>query len=213
MLDVTLGPAQLPTGHAAITALARATGRYAAAPPTHLSTLVKSDGKRVTAKVDVRNAGLVATASADVLIDGERVALEAMKLAATASDLFVATGGIAPARGRVELVANAHGPVLPSPALAVTGKLDGKQLRVADFSVGSIVAAIDARSLPARPIGRAEVVARNIDKRGESSFALRELELTAADRPDGAIAASLRTRPKQDPWLVEAEALIRLGEP
>jgi hypothetical protein len=110
-------------------------------------------------------------------------------------------------RPRAELTAS--GELAPRPNLAVAGTIAGRRLRFRDLSIESMKLAVDARRLPSDPSGRLELEARGVER---GAMDLAELALTAADRPDGKIAVALRTRPKQHPWLFEADALVTPGD-
>src|SRR5205085_1769944 len=74
-----------------------------------------------------------------------------------------------------------------------------------DLSVASLHLRIDAQRLPNRPLGRAHVQLGDLVRR---DMQLGALTVDAADRADGKIAVSVRSRPKQNPWLIDADALV-----
>ncbi|HEU4728785.1 MAG TPA: translocation/assembly module TamB domain-containing protein, partial [Kofleriaceae bacterium] len=77
--------------------------------------------------------------------------------------------------------------------------------RVRDFSAASLHVAIDAARLPSRPLGTAHVELVDL-VRGERQ--LGKLTVDAEDRPDGKVRVAVRSRPKQNPWLLDADVLV-----
>jgi hypothetical protein len=154
VVDAKLGDARLPTGEAFVTAVVHATGAYEAVPPLHIESTVASDGRRIRTRIDARNLAADAIIAADLVIDGSRIGLDGARVSASSSDLARATGGLVTARGRVELVATAHGALLPQPSLAISGRLDGRKLHTQNIDIDS-ARRPDRRATPSsRPLGR-----------------------------------------------------------
>jgi translocation and assembly module TamB len=196
---------ELPIGHALI----QASGTYAEFPATVATIGLTSTGERVTTSIRATNSALAATLGADLLRHGDSIVLEHGTLVATTGDPARASAGKAPVHGSFDINLAASGALLPEPNLAVSGKITGARLRMQDLSVASLTLAIDARQLPRHPRGKAELRATGVES---GDLFLRELAVTAANRDDGKIAVSLQSRPKQDPWLVDADALVTLGD-
>jgi TamB, inner membrane protein subunit of TAM complex len=196
---------ELPVG----TAMVHSRGTLEGLPETEARIALSSTGQRATALVDVDGPDLRANIVAEVEKRGQVITLHRGTLVAATTDPKAASGGKAPLRGAFHANLTASGALAPEPNLAVAGKIDGKRLRVRDLSIDSMKLAIDARQLPARPLGRAELDARGVQR---DTVYLAELAVKAANRQDGRIAVSVRTRPKQAPWLVETDALVTLGE-
>ncbi len=89
-------------------------------------------------------------ASLDVERAGETWSLTRSHLVARARDL-------APLRGELTADLHATGPRAPAPTLAVTGTLDGKNLREGELSIARVHTRFAAANLPARPQGNAQV--------------------------------------------------------
>ena len=196
---------ELPVG----TAMVHARGALEGLPETQARIALSSTGARATALVDVDGPDLRANVVAEVEKRGQVITLHRGTLVATTPDPKAASGGRAPVRGAFHADLVASGALAPEPSIAVAGTIDGRRLRFRDLSIDSMKLAIDARQLPARPLGRAELDARGVQR---GTMYLAELAASAADRPDGRLAVSVRTRPRQAPWLVEADALVALGE-
>ena len=194
-------PGALPTATAKI----HGWGEVAGVPRTTLEISLTSGGERAQGTVDARNAGVHAELAADLRIAGERLAIESATLRATSVDPARASGGKAPVHGRLRVDLTAHGAVRPTPSLTVQGTAEGQNLRVADLSVAALHVAIDGKQLPNRPYGHANVHVVDL-VRGDMQ--LRELTVDATDRPDGKIAVTARSRPRQGPTLVDADAVV-----
>jgi autotransporter translocation and assembly factor TamB len=195
------GPRALPIASAMI----RGWGSIAGVPSTGFIASVSSAGERVRATIDANGHGVSAKLAATVHMVGDLLAIENATLRATATDPARASGGKAPVHGTLRVDLRASGTVRPAPSLAVAGTVDGRHLRVKDLSAASLHVAIDAGHLPNRPYGKAQV--RLVDVvRGEMQ--LGALDVDAADRVDGRIAVAVRSRPKQNPWLFDLDALV-----
>jgi hypothetical protein len=204
--DAALPPdRELPVG----TAMLHAWGTIEGVPDTEARIALSSTGERASALVELAGRALRANASAEVLKSGGALTLERARLTAATADPQRATGGAAPVHGAFHADLTASGALAPQPSLAVAGTVDGQRLRFRDLSIDSLKLAIDARQLPSRPRGRAKLDARGVVR---GTMNLIELGVTAADRPDGKLAVAVRTRPKQHPWLIEADALVTTGE-
>ena len=195
---------ELPVGNAMI----HASGSYQDFPHTRVTAAITSDGKHVTAKLGATNPGLVASLDSELRKIDDVITLERSKLVATTRPA-AASAGKAPIGGTLRIDLAAHGKLTPEPSLAVAGRIDGSRLAVQDLKVRKLALEIDARRLPERPTGKLALEAQDVER---GSLFLRELNVKAADRGDGRIAVQVRTRPKQDPWLVEADALVTPGD-
>ncbi|HEU0033024.1 MAG TPA: translocation/assembly module TamB domain-containing protein [Kofleriaceae bacterium] len=206
VFDVAQGePGKLPVGHAMI----HAAGDYQDFPHTGVTVSVSSSGERITAAVGAINPGMQASISGELKKLGDRVTLERAHVLASTTNPKAASGGKAPFRGALNVNLVGSGALMPRADLAVTGRITGSRLAVQDVSVQKLNLAIDARRLPSHPIGKAVLEADGVQRQ---NIYLRQLLVTAGNREDGRIAVALRTRPKQDPWLVEADALVTPGK-
>ncbi len=196
---------ELPVGTATIDAR----GTLEGVPQTAARIALVSTGDRVSATAAVTGRELRANVSAEISKHGEELTLHRGELTARTGDPARATGGAAPVHGALRAELTASGALAPRPSLAVAGTIDGRRLRVRDLSVESMKLSIDARQLPARPLGRAELVAHGVVR---GTMHLVELAVTARNREDGKLAVAVRTRPKQHPWLVEADAVVTPGD-
>jgi hypothetical protein len=196
---------ELPVGSAMI----HAWGTIEGVPETDARVALTSTGERATVIVELEGRALHAAASAELSKRGEAITLHRGTLTASTGDPQSASGGAAPVHGAFRAELTASGALAPRPDLAVAGTIDGRRLRFRDLSIESMKLAIDARQLPARPRGRAELAARGVVR---GTMNLVELAVTAADRPDGKLAVAVRTRPKQHPWLIEADSLVTTGD-
>ena len=174
-------------------------------PRTDLDVVLSSSGGRAKAQVNARGEGVRAELVTSVEIAGERIAIEAATLRAKTTDPARASGGKAPVHGALDIDLKASGVVRPSPSLAVTGTIEGRRLRMADLSVAALHVAVDAKRLPNRPLGKAHVQAVDLVRQ---EMQLGELTVDASDRPDGVIAVAVRSKPKQNPWLADVDALV-----
>lgn len=194
------GPRALPVATATI----RGWGAVEDVPRTDFVIAVRSAGERVSATIDATGDQLRARLAANLRTVGEQLTIEAATLQASA-DPARASGNKAPVRGTLRVDLAASGALRPSPSLAVTGTIEGRRLRMQDLSVSALHVAIDARRLPSRPLGTARV--RLVDLvRGDAQ--LGELRIDATDRADGKVAVAVRSRPKQNPWLLDADVLV-----
>ena len=202
VLDVRPGgPRALPIATATIRGWAAVGG----VPKTTFEITLGSAGERVRVTVDATGEGVAARLAANLHIVGDRLAIEAATLDATATDPARASGGRAPVHGTLRVDLAASGALRPAPSLAVTGTIEGRRLRMQDLSVGSLHVTVDAQRLPNRPLGRARV--RLVDL-VRQDLQLGALTVDATDRADGKIWVSVRSRPKQAPWLIDADALV-----
>ncbi|HEY0192847.1 MAG TPA: hypothetical protein VGC42_17135, partial [Kofleriaceae bacterium] len=115
------------------------------------------------------------------------------------------SGGKAPVHGNLHIDLAAHGSIKPAPSLAVTGTIDGDRLRVQDLSVGKLHVDVDAARLPNRPLGKAHVEILDLVRQ---NFQISRMTVDADDRTDGRVDVQIRTRPKQNPWLLDLDAII-----
>ncbi len=212
-LDMRMADAQLPIGRFSV----NAQGVYQDFPRTSLVISGSSDGDSVRGAVEATNPGLAANVAGELAFAGERITLTSATVTARSSNLAAASGKTVPLRGTLAVDLAAHGQLRPKPILAVAGTIDGKKIAVlpqkrgepSPLKLETLAIKIDGKRLPEKPYGRFELIARDLQG---PQFAMRELTLKAADRADGAIQATLRTYAKRDPWLFEADALIRPGK-
>ncbi len=206
VVDILQGkPGKLPIGHAMI----HASGTYADFPETALSIALSSDGERVLTTVGVTNPGLTAGISGHLKKLGDVITLEHGVVVASSTNPSRASAGKAPVHGSLNVNLSASGALLPEPSLQVSGRVAGNHLLVENLSVAKLDFSINARRLPDHPIGKAVLSATGVSR---GSMYLRQLNLTAANREDGKIAVTMRSQPKQDPWVVDADALITPGQ-
>lgn len=204
---------RLPVGTIAL----EARGRYGELPSTVVEVTARSNGRGVRGSVAASNPGVTANLAGEIAIVGERISLGSATLVARSSNLARATGGLVPVRGPIRVDLAAHGALVPRPVLAVSGTIDGERLSVspepgqpAVLEIGTLRATIDGTHLPSRPFGKFTLRATEVEG---DQLAIRELRVDAFDRADGAIQATLRTRLRRDPWLIEADASIHPGAP
>ncbi|MEO8703322.1 MAG: translocation/assembly module TamB domain-containing protein [Kofleriaceae bacterium] len=196
---------KLPVG----TAVVHARGVYEDFPRTVVTAALTSDGVHVASTIGASNAALATTITADLTKIGDAITLERSHIVASSGDPATASAGKAPVHGSFDVDLNASGALLPNPALVVAGHVNGKNLRAADVRVATLALKIDASGLPANPRGKADLAMTGV-ARGD--LYLRQLAVTAANRADGAFDVTLRSRPRQDPTVVEADAVVRLGD-
>ena len=195
------GPGALPIATATI----RGWGELAGVPRTTFEIALGSAGERAHAQVDATGDGVAVKLTAHLRTRGDWLAIEDAVLHATTTDPARASGGKAPVHGALRVDLAASGTLRPVPSLAVAGTIDGSHVRMQDLSVGTLHVMVDAQQLPNRPLGRAHVQLVDL-VRGDVQ--LGALTVDAADRTDGKLAVSVRSRPKQNPWLIDVDALV-----
>lgn len=195
------GPAALPIASATI----HGWGELAGAPRTALEVAVSSAGERARATIRAVGADLHAEIAANVHALGDALAIEAATIRARTSDPSRASGGKAPVHGALQVDLRASGALRPRPDLAIAGTVEGQRLRMQDLSVAVLHLAVDGQRIPDRPVGKAHVQLIDLVRANRQ---LGELTVDASDRSDGKIAVSVRSRPKQNPWLIDADALV-----
>ena len=202
VFDVQAGAANaLPTASATIHGWAA----VADVPRTALDITLSSGGERAQARIDAHGEGVRAELAAGVRIAGQHIAIESATLHATTSDPARASGGKAPVHGMLNIDLKASGAVRPAPSLAVRGTIEGRRLRMQDLSVAALHVTVDAQRLPNRPLGTAHVQLVDLVRR---EMQLGELTVDATDRSDGKIAVAVRSKPKQNPWLADVDAVV-----
>jgi autotransporter translocation and assembly factor TamB len=202
VFDVRPGGARaLPVASATI----HGWGELDGVPHTTFDIALSAAGERARATIDLAGQGVTARLAASVRAVGETLAIEAATLHAATSDPARASGGKAPVHGALRVDLAASGAVRPTPSIALTGTIDGRNLRMKDLSIASLHVAVDAARLPNRPLGNAHVQISDL-VRGDVQ--LRTLTVDAADRSDGKVAVQVRTQPRQNPWLIDADALV-----
>ena len=198
-------PNVLPVGGAMI----HVSGDIAGMTNANATIAVTSTGERAATAITAVAAGARAQIGAQVRKLGDQITLESSRIIANISDPSRASQGKAPVKGALSINLAASGALTPRPDLAVSGRVFGKNLRSKDIRVRSLDIAVAASHLPSRPTGKAELKARDIQK---GTTYLRELDLNAANREDGKIAVTMRSRPRTSPWLIEADALVTPGD-
>ncbi|MDB4961372.1 MAG: hypothetical protein JWP01_1371 [Myxococcales bacterium] len=194
-------PGELPVASGMITAW----GELLGAPNAYVQIGFTTDGQRAGTVVALEGEGLKATLAANIKKIGETITLDRGTLVASTSNPAAATGGKAPLRGAISVNLAASGQVSPAPNLAIEGRIKGKRLRMKGLSVASLDLAVDASQLPKQPRGKMELRLQDIIR---NDMHLGQLEVDAANRPDGRIAVAVRSRPKQSPWLLDVDALV-----
>jgi len=202
VFDVAPGqPGELPVA----TATLRGWGVVAGVPRTAFALVLRSAGERAHVDLDATGDGARARLVASLRVHGAALSLEDATLSASASDPARASGGRAPVHGTLQVELAAHGALRPTPSLAVSGTVDGRDLRVQDIALGSLHVALDAQHLPGRPLGRAHVDLVDL-ARGE--LRLHAVTVDARDRADGTVAVAVRSEPTHGPWLIDGDALV-----
>jgi translocation and assembly module TamB len=198
--------AELPTARAMITAW----GQAGKAPPTHAVIAFESKGERLHAAIGASSdTGLHAAIDAAIHKKGDAITLERGTLIASTADAKRASQGLAPLRGALSANLTAEGPIAPTLDLAIAGHANGRRLRFDDISADSFMFRIDATHVPSKPIGSARL---EVSELRRADMELGALTVAAGNRPDGKIQVSLRSQPKQAPWLVDLDALVTTGE-
>lgn len=195
------GPRALPIASATI----RGWSELAGVPRTDLDIAVRSAGERANAVVHAVGRGVTAELAASLRTVGPSITIEGATLRATSSDPARASGGKAPVHGSLQVDLRASGALRPAPNLAIAGTIEGRRLRMQDLSVAALHVAVDARQVPTRPLGKGHVQLVDLVR---NQVQLGELTLDAVDRADGKLAVTMRSRPKQNPWLIDADAVV-----
>lgn len=191
----------LPSG----TAIIHASGKFSNIPKSHATIALTSRGERVSTAIAVTGTGVSARISAQIKKLGDVITLERSTVVASVRDPARATGGKAPVHGALEVNLSAAGALAPHPDLAIEGRVVGKRLRAKDLSIRSLKVGIAAKHVPEHPTGRLQLEARDVVQK---DMVLRELDVNAATRADGKIVVTMRSKPNQAPWLVEADAIV-----
>ncbi|MBA3539772.1 MAG: hypothetical protein H0T79_09090, partial [Deltaproteobacteria bacterium] len=192
-----------------VKALIAVTGELADLPPGGGMIAVEIEGDRASTRVAVSATSAYAVFGAVVHRDGDVVTLDRSGLVAATTDPARATGGKAPVHGRFRMDLTASGQLAPTQLLAVRGAMDGYNVRFKDLKVSAIHGSIDATGLPARPVGTAKLRMADLVY---GTTQLGALGIAAVNRDDGKLAVSVRSQPKFAPWMIDADALVTLGE-
>ena len=174
-------------------------------PSARIAVAFDTLGDQARTVVGVSSENLRAAVEGQVLRVGETLTLSHSTIVASSTDPSKASAGKAPLHGSVSIKLAAAGALLPRPDLAVTGRVDGKRLRFQDLSVSTLKLFVNAKHLPRRPAGKAELELTGIMR---GTMKLGALKVTAANRKDGKIQVSARSKPMTDPWLVDVDALV-----
>ena len=180
-------------------------GDIADTKDAHASVAFHTGGYRARTVVSAVSKGLKATVEGQITKAGDALNLDRGTIVASSSDPASATGGKAPVHGAVSMRFAASGALLPHPNLAVAGRMDGRRVSFQDMRASSLKLAIEARGLPRQPTGKAEL---ELDGIVRGDMQLGQLKVTAGSRSDGKIAVSARSKPKQNPWLFDVDALV-----
>lgn len=194
----------------AATGVVTAWGSVAELPHLRSAIAFTTDGERTAARVAVAGPAVHAAISADITRKGERITLDRSTVIASTTNPHAASGGRAPVRGALDVRLAAHGTLAPQPDLAVSGTVKGRALRAQDLSASSVDIAIEATGLPREPRGKAEV---KIEDLVRGDMQLGQLQVTAANQPDGTLAVAVRSRPKLAAWLVDIDAVVSPPKP
>jgi hypothetical protein len=198
--------AEFPTAHGVVTLW----GELPDAPHTSAVITVDTAGSVARATVAASNAaGLRAGATAELTKHGKSMILDRGTLVAATSDPAAATLGKAPVHGSLHANIVASGALAPRPDLAVAAQVDGARLRMKDLTVKKLHLQVDAKNLPAHPIGSGRLEVTELAKQ---TFEVSKLTLAAGNRPDGKIQVSLRSTPKRAPTRVDVDALVTTGD-
>lgn len=202
MFEIRPGEAnQLPSARGVLAAW----GRVEDVPAAQVAIAFETHGDEARAVVGLSAPNVRAAVDALVLRAGETLTLARANIVASSTDPAKASGNAAPLHGTISMNLAASGALLPRPDLAVTGRVHGQRLRFQDLSVSRLQLAIAARHLPRQPAGKAEL---ELDGLVRGTMRLGQLKVTAANRADGKIQVSARSKPRQAPWLVDVDALV-----
>ena len=202
MFDIRPGEiGQLPTARGVLAAW----GQVDDYPAAHVAVAFDTQGDQGRTVIGVSANNLRAAVEGTVMRVGETLTLTRSTIIASSTDVAKASGNAAPLHGSVSVNLAASGALLPQPDLAVTGQVHGKRLRFQDMSVSTLSLAVAANHLPRRPAGKAELALTGIVR---GTMKLGELKVTAANRNDGKIQVSARSRPRNNPWLIDVDALV-----
>ncbi|MBA3464567.1 MAG: translocation/assembly module TamB domain-containing protein [Deltaproteobacteria bacterium] len=180
-------------------------GDIADVPDARASIAFHTGGDKLRTVVSAVGKGMKATVEGQITMAGDRLNLDRSTIVASSSDPARSTNGKAPVHGAVSMRFAASGVLLPQPNLAVSGRMDGQRLRFQDLQASKMKLAIEARGLPRQPSGKAEL---ELDGIVRGNMHLGQLRVTAGSRSDGRIAVSARSKPKQNPWLFDVDALV-----
>ena len=195
---------ELPKAHALVTAWSSMAGG------TRAVIALDTAGEHARATIGATTGdGVRAGVGAVIRKRGKSIVLERGDVVASTQDVGRATRGKAPVHGVLRASFHASGALAPHPALAVSGEASGRRLEVKDLSADSLRMKIDARGLPSHPVGGGRVELYGLTR---GDLELGKLTLAAGNRPDGKLQVSLRSQPKQAPWLIDLDALVTTGE-
>ncbi|MBV8756688.1 MAG: hypothetical protein JO257_05425, partial [Deltaproteobacteria bacterium] len=153
--------------------------------------------------------GLHATVGASVMKKGDAMTLERGVVIAATRDPSALTNGKAPVHGSLDANISASGALSPHPDLAVAGHINSDRIRYNDLIIDHVRATIDAKQVPAKPVGSARV---EIDRLNKQDIQLDKIILAAGNRPDGKLQVSLRTDPKANArYRADLDALVTPG--
>ena len=194
-------PGELPHASGVLTAWSQ----LAEAPNANVAIAFTTSGDRASTVIGLAGPGVSASVSAEVTKVGDVITLDRSTVLASTRDLATASGGRAPVLGRLRVELAASGALLPTPNLAVTGKINGANLRMKDVSVATLDLAVEATQLPRQPRGHAMLHLTGIVRQ---EMQLGALDVDARNHDTGQIHVVVRSRPKQGPWLIDLDALI-----
>lgn len=198
--------AEFPT----VTAMVTAWGKAGTAPATEAVIAVSSQGSRLRATATaVSDSGLRARVAVAVFKDGEKVTLERSNFVASTPDARRASQGMVPLRGALDAHLHASGSIAPRLDLAVDGYANGRRLRMNDISASAFKLRIDAKHVPSNPVGSARVEISDLKR---ADMELGKVTVAVGNRPDGKLQVTVRSQPKQAPWLVDLDALVTTGK-
>jgi translocation and assembly module TamB len=149
-------------------------GRYANVPRSAFRAYVETRGGHISTAVDVAGAASVEL-RAELERFNEVLVVERATLVAKTSSPARTSGRRIALRGALAAELKAHGTLLPTPDLAVTGTVRGEKLRMNELSIGSIDVRANAARIPASPTGAVSVRVAEL-RSGDTRLALAELD-------------------------------------
>ena len=169
-----------------------------AAQPTQASALVLASA---AGRARVAMVGAVHAPSTD------RIVVDSARVGATVPEVMLASGGLAPVRGAVDLEAEAHGEI--GKDLAVRGWFAGRRLRMDALAIADVRGEASA-VIGAAISGRATATARGIANAGTPVGAAT---IEARTRSDGRIAVVVDATPAAAPIAANVAAVVSLPTP
>ncbi|MDQ3337043.1 MAG: translocation/assembly module TamB domain-containing protein [Myxococcota bacterium] len=196
--------------------LALTRGKVLDFPAGHAMIDLTANMKEARAIVIAGGAGGVGAAVIGRLVrDGDKLDLVDARVAGTAHDADVATGGQAPFKGIIKIGGTAHGSILPKLALDLDGYVNARALVATDpklrgVSIERLDGRGDAKITEDGTFSHLHATATNVRRAGAP---LGTFEVDARNRRDGKISAHVTARPAALPSAVaEFDVLVSLGK-